>query len=165
MIVARIPSQLITLARINRLDLLRRLYVSIVIPAQVHAEVAIAGAGLPGSGQVSQAVWFDVRHLSDPTALSAAQSRFGLAPGELGAILLAEELRADLVLLDELAARQLARTKGLRVRGCVGVLEAAFRTGELPDLRQAYADLLRQRVYIDRDILNTSLGTFHLPPL
>ena len=101
----------------------------------------------------------------DAASLTAAESRFSLSRGELATILLAEKLKADLVLLDERSGRRLAISRGLRTRGCVGILEAGFQRGEVRDLRQAYADLIAQRAYIDRRILNASLREFGLAQL
>lgn len=57
------------------------------------------------------------------------RSSFGI--GELSAILLATELHADLIIVDDLRARKLAQAHGLNVQGCIGVLEASFRKGYL----------------------------------
>jgi hypothetical protein len=51
-----------------------------------------------------------------------------LQAGEQAAILLAESIKADIILLDEKAARRIAAARGLRVTGILGVLgEAATR--------------------------------------
>ena len=39
--------------------------------------------------------------------------------------MLAEELKADLIILDEKAARQIARERGLNLTGLLGILELA----------------------------------------
>ncbi len=67
--------------------------------------------------------------------------RLALEQGEAEAIALANELRADVVLLDELDARRVAKQLGLSVLGTVGVLIWAKRTGKLSNLRQALDDL------------------------
>ena len=65
-----------------------------------------------------------------------------LDPGERTALCLAEQLRADLVLLDEAAARLLASQRGMKVSGTLGVLCDAAQAGllKLP----AALDLLRK---------------------
>jgi len=55
---------------------------------------------------------------------------------------LAKILPADFVLLDESRARRVAREAGLSIAGCLGILEAAARSGLVSDLRQSYIDLL-----------------------
>jgi len=53
-----------------------------------------------------------------------------LQAGEQAAILLAESVKADIILLDEKAARRIAADRGLRITGILGVLgEAAGLPG------------------------------------
>jgi predicted nucleic acid-binding protein len=52
-----------------------------------------------------------------------------LDPGERDAILLAESLNADLLLLDENLGRQAARQRKLRVTGTLGLLDRAASRG------------------------------------
>ena len=82
------------------------------------------------------------------------KQRFGLGAGELATILLAKELSADFAVLDEHAARQLATTLGVRVIGCVGILEMGQQQGLITDLRGTYERMLAHGIYIDRQILN-----------
>ena len=60
MIVVSNASPLIILARVGQLQLLAEFYGRILIPTQVHEEVVIAGRGLPGSREVSDASWIEV---------------------------------------------------------------------------------------------------------
>ena len=122
MIVVSDSSPLIALSRIGRLDILASFYKRILVPAEVLHEVTVAGRGLPGAGEVRNALWIDVvpqRSPTDPLLEAACQ---GLGAGERGAILLAKSLPADLVLLDESKARRIARAAGLAIVGCLGVL-------------------------------------------
>jgi len=80
-------------------------------------------------------------------------------------MLLASETRADLVILDDLAARRLAQKRGFRVQGSIAILEACFRKGYLTDFRQAYRQLTQRGVYLNRQLLDLSLSSFNLPPL
>jgi predicted nucleic acid-binding protein len=65
-----------------------------------------------------------------------------LDPGERDAILLAESLNADLILLDESRGRQAARQRNLKMTGTLGLLDRAASQG-LIDLSAAL-DLLSQ---------------------
>ena len=62
--------------------------------------------------------------------------------GEVSIIKLAHELKADVLLMDDLKARKHAGEEGLTVLGCMGVLHDAFGLKLLPDLREAYRRLL-----------------------
>ena len=52
MIVISDSSPLITLARAEQLELLREFYGQVAIPREVHEEVTVVGAGLPGAEEV-----------------------------------------------------------------------------------------------------------------
>ncbi|NJK50490.1 hypothetical protein HC931_22320 [Candidatus Gracilibacteria bacterium] len=65
--------------------------------------------------------WLEIRLVT-----SVADSRLlELHQGEREAILLAEEIGADLVILDEKAARNVAKERGLNLTGLLGILEMA----------------------------------------
>jgi uncharacterized protein len=90
-------SPLITLARIGRLNSLRKLYGLIQISTEVYNEVVIAGEGLPGAAAVSKADWILISPVHDVAALATLlATKTGLGAGEISAIFLAKELKADL---------------------------------------------------------------------
>jgi predicted nucleic acid-binding protein len=151
-------SPLIALARIDCLELLPKLYGNILISTEVYAETVIAGAGLPGAGQIAGAEWIEVSPVSDAAAVAETVRRTGLGAGEVSAILLAKEVAAGLMLIDERRARRYAKSEGLEVVGCVGILETLHQRGFLADLREAYARLLDHEFRIDKRALLGSLG-------
>jgi uncharacterized protein len=158
-------SPLITLARIRCFDLLRKLYNKIYIPREVYKEVVIDGATLPGAAEVSRSDWIEVRVVQNIDNVAAAVVKFGLGTGEVSAIVLAKELGADVVLIDDWKARRCAFEEGLRVVGCIGILEDLYAKGHLSDLRVAYQQLIYQKTRIDLQTLNRSLAEFNLNPL
>src|ERR1022692_4317146 len=81
-------SPLIVLAKLGCFDLLHKLYPRIYISAEVHHEVVVAGAGLPGASEVANATWIQVKPLQDRGSLLVAQQRFPLGAGELNTIFL-----------------------------------------------------------------------------
>jgi predicted nucleic acid-binding protein len=50
-------SPLVILTKLGCFDLLNQLFPRIYISPEVHYEVVIAGAGLPGASEVSKAEW------------------------------------------------------------------------------------------------------------
>ena len=165
MTVVSDSSPLITLARIRCFDLLPKLYGKIYVSTEVYNEVVIDGAGLPGATQVAQADWIEVRPVQNTAGLAAAIVKTGLGAGELSAVVLAKELPADLVLIDEWRARRYAREEGLPIIGCVGILEDLYEQGYLRDLRGAYQQLIQHKTRIDLQTLQHSLAKFKLLPL
>ncbi len=158
-------SPLIALSKIGRLELLSRLYQTVFVSPQVYAEVVSRGFGLAGSTEVANASWIVLKPVHDVSGISTLQKEFGLGMGEASTILLGKELKANLLLIDEIKARKVAQQVRLTVLGCVGVLEDAFGRRLFADLREAYRQLLASGAYIDPRILENSLRTLKLPPL
>ena len=77
--------------------------------------------------------------------------------GEAEAIALAEELDADVLLVDEIEARQLALTRGLSVAGTIGILELAAEQSLL-DLRQAFERLTKTNMHVHPDLMKQALA-------
>jgi predicted nucleic acid-binding protein len=158
-------SPLVILTKLDCLDFLNRVFPRLYISPEVHYEVVIAGAGLPGASEVSKAEWIQVKAVQNPAGLYAAQRKYGLGPGEMSTILLAKELGANPVLLDDYRARKLARAEGLEILGSVGLLETLYLRRYLTDLRSAFRQLLAHNVYIDQRLLDRRLRSLGLPPL
>ena len=126
-------SPLINLARIGKLDLLQRLYDSVLIPQAVWDEVVVQGAGQPGAEEVSSAPW--VRHSVVVNAQLVWALRQDLDAGEAEAIVLALETKAELLLMDERLGRETARHMGLRYTGLVGLLIEAKHKGLITEVK------------------------------
>jgi uncharacterized protein len=158
-------SPLVILTKLGCFDLLNRVFPRVYISNEVHREVVVAGAGLPGAAEVSKAEWIEVKSIQNPGGLPSAQRRYGLGPGEMSAILLAKELGANPVLLDDYRARKQAKAEGLQILGSVGLLETFYLRRYLTDLRGVFRQLLAHNVYIDRRLLDRRLRSLSLPPL
>jgi hypothetical protein len=51
----------VILTKTGFFDLLNRLFPRVYISPEIHYEVVIAGAGLPGASEVSKAEWIEVK--------------------------------------------------------------------------------------------------------
>lgn len=158
-------SPLIILGRIDRLDLLPALFGAVQLSNEVYAEVVLAGAGRSAAAAIKAAQWIEVHPALSLADLAAWRSQANLGSGELATIALAKALAADWVILDERAARQLATNHQLKVIGCIGLLELAYRRKLILDLRATYTQMLAEGVYIAPAILNRSLAACGLPGL
>lgn len=123
MIAVSDTSPICYLILIDEVDLLARLFGQIVLRRIVQAELLHPDAPPAVRAWVADLPsWIAVHEnpVSPPIA--------GLQAGEQAAILLAEVIDADIVLLDEKAARRVAMERGIRVTGTLGLLgEAAAR--------------------------------------
>ena len=143
MIVVADTSVLCYLVLIEQIELFPRLFGQIVIPQAVYEELRAEGAPAQLQEWMRRLpTWleiYSVTAIGDITLES-------LHSGEREAILLAEELEADLIILDEKAARQIARERGLNLTGLLGILETAA-TRQLIDL-PAVLERLQQTTFV-----------------
>ncbi|MCK4823723.1 DUF3368 domain-containing protein [bacterium] len=75
--------------------------------------------------------------------------------GEAEAIVLAKELNAEIVLMDERIPREMPKNLGFKVAGTVGILIKAAKEGLL-DLRESLDDLRNKGFWLSDDVYNPS---------
>lgn len=131
---------LIALARIGQFELLRLLYEELYVPTAVRDEVIIFGQGRPGAVEVEAAEWIRVVNVGNQTAVELLRER--LDRGESEAIVLAIELEADLLLIDEARGRRVAQAQGLNYIGTVGILVQARQNGLIAAVTPLLDDLI-----------------------
>ena len=103
------------------------------------------------------APWISVQPVHD--ALAVQLLREQLDAGESEAVVLAKELSADLVLLDERAATRTARALGLTAIGTLGVLLAATQTGQVDAIKPLMEQLRKVDFYMSTDLYHEWLKT------
>jgi len=121
-------SCLIALELVGRLDLLRGLYGTVVVPSAVAHE---CGSRLP--------TWFRVQPVKNQGMTHTL--RLELGPGESEAIVLASEISAARLILDDKKARRIAQQLGLPVTGTLAVLLRAKQNGLIANVRDVLDDL------------------------
>ena len=152
MIVVSNSSPLIALCIVNSLDLLHALYGTIHIPEAVFHEVVIRGGGRPGATAVANTPWI-VQHAPANQQTVDQLLSVGLDKGESEAIVLASELSASLLILDESAARTVARRRGLQVTGTLGVLIAAKNARMVPAIKPLLGQLNAAGFYLSPQVI------------
>jgi predicted nucleic acid-binding protein len=130
---------LIALSAIGKLDLLKDLFGQVYIPAAVYDEVVVYGAGQPGARETRDAVW--IKPLQVTERLPVNLLRDELDAGESEAIVLAQELKAAYVLMDDAVARRKAQLIELRVTGTLGILLMAKAMDLIPTVKPVLDDL------------------------
>lgn len=147
MILVLDASALITLARIGHLDLLRQTGDEICIPQAVYDEVAGSAPDRPGSREVTQATWLRRENVRDREAVIRLRRRLGR--GEAEAIVLAGELGADAVVLDDGTARHAAEQEGRTVVGLLGLLLYHKERGIIGALKPLLDEMIAAGFFID----------------
>ncbi len=164
MIAVSDSSPLITLAKLSRLDLLPHIFPVVTISLEVREEITGRGEARAGSAEIASATWIELRAVEDQSQMIAAAQAFNLGLGEISAIFLAKQLRADVALIDETKARKVAAAFGIPIVGCIGLLEAMYLRGLTTDLRADFSQL-SELSYVHVDLLNARLRALNLASL
>ncbi|MBV6439090.1 MAG: DUF3368 domain-containing protein [Haliscomenobacteraceae bacterium CHB4] len=141
MIVVSDTSPIINLAIIGEINLLPQIFHRIIIPHAVFDEITVKGADMPGADEIREAKWVEVLHCQDQKLFQALKQL--VDPGEAEAIVLALEIKADLLLLDERIGRRLALNYHLKILGLLGVLKIAKRKGYLTAVKPVLDKLIK----------------------
>lgn len=127
-------SPLVFLGSLGRLELLRHEGREVYIPRAVAEEIAEKPDAAAQVVQVACATWMQVRNVTDETAVTLVQA--ALHKGEAEAVVLATELHAERLVLDDQDARRFASRCGLKIIGTLGILLAAKQRGAIASLRE-----------------------------
>jgi len=115
---------------IGAIYVLPRLFEKIHVPIEVREELTCeATPPLVRTWMEQPPQWFEVH--AGPAVSSEDSSLQALDSGERAAIVLAESISADLLLIDDRAGAMLAQRRGLAVTGTLGVLDLASQAGLL----------------------------------
>lgn len=150
-IVVSNTTPLIALAWLRRLDLLPALFTAVHIPEAVRDEIRKKPLAA-GIGELEGANWLTVRPVTNLIAVELLLDQLDV--GESQAIVLAHELRADLLLMDERRGRRRASQTGITVVGTLGILIDARQRGLTGPIRPML-DLLRKLPFYMSDALHS----------
>ena len=153
MIVVSDTSPITNLMRIERIELLRELYSTVIIPSGVYEEIGFIE---DQKRRIDRLNWIQVVSATDVSLLDELLER--LDRGEAEAITLARELNAELLLIDETDGRAEARRLNIRITDVLGILIRAKELGLIslvgPEIKKIVNDA---EFWIDRQLIQDVL--------
>ncbi len=127
MLVISDTSPITNLLKVNRLNLLKDVFGSVIIPDQVNRELLAWKEGGADISSYQDAGWIEVAKPCNNQLFKELQIHLDI--GEAEAIALAKEMKAEFLLIDERKGRKIARSLNLNAVGLIGVLLEAKRRG------------------------------------
>ena len=116
MIVIADTTPIITLMKLQRLDLLEKLFDTVIVPNAVFEELISNSQYFTEAQPVVECPFLKRLEVSDRQSIKILREVVGLDTGESEAIALAEEKQADLLIIQ----------MGLKITGTIGILLHAF---------------------------------------
>ncbi len=151
MIVVSDTTPLVGLASIGRLDILRELFDEVYIPQAVHDEATSARK------DIEAAIWMHVVQVRDRLAVNILLDEMDL--GEVETIILAGEMNADWVLMDEKKGRRKLSQLNIPKIGTIGVLLKARQLGLIQNLKHEIENLQKTGFSISQMVVDDVLKT------
>jgi len=142
---------LLTLGKIGKLEILREMYQEIIIPKAVYKEVTekedIASKAILSACHD----WIKVQTIKNEDEY--AMYRAKLHAGEVEVMILAQQVpRADLVIIDDMAARKTADFLKLPLSGTIGVLIKAKQKGIISEVMPIIGELENNGFFISQRV-------------
>jgi len=143
---------------VGQVSILEKLYANIIIPPAVLSELRHASAPPPISAWAFRTpAWITV---TAPASIPSELNGLGL--GERQAIVLAKEIGADLILLDDKVARRVAEGRSLKAKGTMGLVADAARANLL-NFVETIEQLQRTSMHLDQNIVDQIIREYRRP--
>lgn len=156
MIVISDTTPIISLMKANRLDLLRKLYGKVLIPNAVYKELTENATFAKEAKIIKDIDYLTVVAVENEKSVSVLRNVTGLDAGESEALIIYDEQKADLLLMDEHKGRSVAKQLNVRHIGTVGVLLLAYDKGMIQqdDVKDCLDTMLANNIRLDRKLCN-----------
>lgn len=139
---------------VGHIDTLSRLFEKVILPASVRDELKHSGAPQTVRQWIaSPPAWIEIHQAVNPHDPALGD----LDVGEEEAIILAVQLHADMVLMDDREGVLAARSRGFRVTGTLGILSIAASQNFI-ELSDAFDRLKRTNFHYQQEIMDQLLA-------
>jgi len=141
---------IITLLTISKLELLRNIYGKIIIPEGVYQEIE-EGKSKNFYKDLSKIDWIEIKSIADKEPLKYISD---LDKGEAEVIVLANEINADLVIIDEKAGREYAEHFGIKLTGTIGILLKAKQLDLINKIEPLLKTMKENGIWLSQKFIN-----------
>ena len=163
MIIVSDTIPIISLMKIDQLDLLEKLFKKVKIPVAVYHELTTNQKFKQEAELIKSKTFIDVARVVDTKSVSILQRATGLDKGESEAIVLAEEIKANLLLMDERKGRLVAKQMGNQITGTLGVIINAYEENLITSevTLQCFEQLKNSGIRISDSLYSSLIDRLH----
>ncbi len=152
MIAVSNTTPIITLASIGMLDIFKAFFSHIYIPNAVYEEIRAKKSY--GFNEIADH-FFIVKEVEDSFSKNLLLN--DLDAGEAEAIVLANEMKADIVIIDENIGYRIAKSQGLNVKRTLSFLIAWKKAGKIDTIKPILDEMLLQGRWISKKVYHEVL--------
>lgn len=160
MIVISDTTPIIALIKINRIDLLEKLFDEVLIPEAVFDELTTNSFFANETAIVKSSTFLKKTSVQNKKSLQILQAASGLDDGESQAIILADELKSDVLIIDEKKGRKVAQQLGITITGTIGILIQAHDEGMISsdEIKQYLEQLKNSNIRLSDSLIQQALA-------
>lgn len=144
---------IISLLKVNKLGILKELYKEVYIPTEVFNEIE-KGKHKFYYQNLKEIDWIKIVSIKHRSSLDYF---LDLDKGEAETIVLAKEINAQLVIIDEKIGRFYAKHSDLKITGTLGVLLKAKQIGIVKNIKPILAELKERGIWLNDKLINQAL--------
>ncbi len=142
---------ILSLLKINKLDLLKELYKKVTVPNAVFQEIE-NGKEKQYYQDLSLLPWIEIAEIKNPESRAYFTD---LDSGEAEVLILAKEQHADLVIMDEIMGRKFAKQLELNLTGTIGILLKAKEKGLINSVSELLAELTKKGTWLNPKLISS----------
>ena len=164
MIVVSDTTPLISLLKADALSLLEPLFKEVLVPDAVFSELTSNPDFQMEAEIIRKCPFIKVVTVKEPEAVKLLQRATGLDLGESEAIIYADDTNADVLLMDEIRGRQVAKSMGIYIMGTIGVLLFAYEEKILSgfEVAEILDKLKKSNRHISDELIEYALSKIQL---
>ena len=154
-IVVLNTSPIIYLSSLGEINILEKLFEEVLIPEAVKRELISGGEGSFGFKEVKKEKWIKTKKIENE--LAKAYLLTDLDDGEAEVIVLADDEKADIIVMDDRLDRKVARLRGYNVIGTLRLLVMSKEKGIISEVRSRIEKLKTAGFWLSEDVIKTVL--------
>ena len=144
---------ILSLLKINKLDLLKELYGKVIIPNAVYQEIE-NGKEKQYYQDLTLLSWIEIAEIKNPESRAYF---IDLDFGEAEVLILAKEMNADLVIMDEIMGRRFAKQLEFNLTGTIGILLKAKEKGLINSVSELLTELTGKGTWLNPKLISRVL--------
>jgi len=144
---------IISLLKVDKLDLLKELYEKMIVPKAVYLEIE-NGKEKPYYQDLSQIDWIEIQEIINPDSRAYF---LDLDDGEAEVLILAKEINADLVIMDEIMGRRYSKQLGFNLTGTIGILLKSKEKGFIESIKGLLTELIKKGTWISPKLISKAI--------
>lgn len=148
-------SPIIYLSAINQISILKKLFQKVFIPDAVKREVLSGGKDSFGVREIKSEKWIKTRTIKNKVAKKYLLT--DIDDGEAEVIILAEELKASTIIMDDRLGKKIAKLRDFNVFGTLRILAVAKEKGLITEIKPLIKKLKEVGFWISDDVYRAIL--------